>query len=71
MNKQVQDSNAVPDGSTDDFGQHQAASYPPSNSQSLSSPVHKLKIGKRATEEVNAIGKFEGKGYKVEESIRV
>ena len=55
MNKQVQDSNAVPDGSTDDFGQHQAASYPPSNSQSLSSPVHKLKIGKRATEEVNVM----------------
>ena len=55
VNKKVQDSIAVPNGSTDDFGQHQAASHSSSNSCSLSNPVHRLKIGKRATEEVNAM----------------
>ena len=52
INKQVQDSIAVLNGSTDNFGQHQAASRPSSNS---CPPVQRLKIGKKATEEVNVM----------------
>ena len=52
INKQVQDSIAVLNGSTDDFGQHQAASRPSLNS---CPPVQRLKIGKKATEEVNVM----------------
>ena len=34
---------------------HQAVSHPSSKSSSPSNPIHRLKIGKRTTEEVNAM----------------
>ena len=53
--KQAKDLVVVPSDSTDVIGQHQAVSHQSSTDQSSTSLVRKLSIGKRATEEVNAM----------------